>query len=130
MRPPVFQSEMTFASDQLYPQFIELEAHASAAVDDLGQEFDHVGFGELRASERAEFLANTFHRGFTQRDPQVVPNWINTTRCYPRGANHLQMAWLFECESLSGSAADVVGHHGKVRSMAAPRDPPPSAAAT
>lgn len=115
MGASILQCEMTFASHQLHPQFIELEAHSASAVDELGQKLDDVGFGELRATDRVEFFANTFHRGFTQRGPQVVRECNNTTRCNSRGANHLQMGWLFACESLRGRAGDVVGHHGKVR---------------
>ena len=72
MASAVLQTEVPFAPDQLHPDFVELQAHAATTVDQLGQEFDHVRFGELRTPECAQFFANTFRRNFGQRDPQVV----------------------------------------------------------
>lgn len=116
----VLQREMPLTPDQLHAQFIELQAHASAAVDQLRQEFDHVRFGQVSASERAEFLAYTIDGDFAQSDPQVFRELINTTWCNRSTANHLQIGWLFECTSVRRVAADVVGQAGKLRRRARP----------
>jgi hypothetical protein len=114
---PVFQCEVSLAPDQFDPQLIQLQAHSAAAVDQIGQQLDHVRLGQLRASKRAESFAKALGReDFGHRDPQFGSRQINTTWCSSIAANHAQTGQPRPCGTPRRAAAHVVrgrpGIHG------------------
>lgn len=108
VRPPVLQREVPLASDQLHTQLVQLETHTAPAVDELGQQLDHVRFGELRVPEGGESFTKAFWRDFGQRNPRFVRKQFNTTWCSPIAANHTQIGLSRLCGTERRAAAHVV----------------------
>jgi hypothetical protein len=117
---PVLQCEVPLAPDQFHPELIQFQAHTSAAVDQFGQELDHVRLGQLRASERAESFAKAFYRDFGQRNPQYGSKQINTTRCSPIAANRVQISLARPCGTPRRAAAHVVRGRPGIHEIKAP----------
>lgn len=111
MQAPVLQGKVPLAADQLHAQLIELEAHTAAAIDQLGEQLDHVCFRQLRGLEAGEFFTKAFYRDFTQWDPREVRSVINTNWCTHSAANHEPIRRRQACGMLRGLAGDVDRQH-------------------
>jgi hypothetical protein len=120
VRAPVFECEVSLAPDQFHAQLIQFQAHSAAAVDQFGQELDHVRLGQLRASERAQSFTKAFCGVFAQRNPQSGSEQINTTWCSPIAANRLQIGLARPCGTPRRAAAHVVRGRPGIHEIWAP----------